>query len=565
MEFLKPYFSKKILKLTIALILLAVLFWVFYITYHVNPRIDKFFYGTRADRLDISVELKKLEPFYIRPLAKIITFADSATFCEGIEIIQKVDTTLLTDAVTINKIWLTHTTTAHKTVLINKLTEASSHPNSNIRISAAKSLSEIGDTSSFNTLVALLKDENKLVQVTAINALAKLGDKRAITFLINKYNNHNIRNDELDLANLEALKIFNETSVAESILEEAKSANSKILLTAANIIAPTNKKLNLNTLYEHLYKTHGSIPQELIEPLTKIDKKNTANYYYDIRRIGIRKSYDAKQEMTFVVSSAILGHSSNTRIANYLVNFCTSTNTIIAQSAIQAVGKIGGDNVTKALEKLLNYKNEYIQVAAIKALAATKDTNYVNSIVRLTNSEKENVKNAAFHALAQIGGTTSINFLIQILETQHAKNNIVAAQALGIIGDSSACKSLIKKLDYYYEDVVRACIIALGQIEDRSAIEPIFEIFKNNNSSNLTAVAAVTLGKLGDNRVIHECKKLLLNGSVNYQEQAFEALLSIGNEKVMKELTHSLREKYLAEKKKSIIADIINTIKTKSL
>jgi HEAT repeat protein len=572
MELIKTYFSKKIGILAILLFAAAAAFMGSYQTWVINPKIDKFFYAQPAERERISADLKSLAPFNIRPLKKIIAYADSSTFSEGVKVLQQVEPSMLKlpNAISVSTIWqIPFASKIKNSHDIKILIELLDNPNYSLRENAALALGEIGDTVALTPLCKSLDRTYETQNYRIIEALAQIGDQRAIGPLVSKYEkfkniSFDADNRKIIISIVKALGDLNDTSIAEEILKSAKEKDPEILQAAAIVVAKAGKKLDLSKLLDELYYTYETIPDDLVAPLSAIDKKPASDYFKELSAIRVGKSFNNKTKKAFVISSQMAANPGDKEIAGLLVKFVAHYEKKIAIHAIKALGEIGDPVAVNSLAKLVGHRNDEINIAAMRALSNIGDTTVVGLINQQFISGKENVKLASIDALAMLGGTKAVKSLENILESNDSKHVIAAVHALGKAGNKNATIPLIKKLNDSDYSIVESCLLALGEIGDPASIESINDVLKNSGSTRITRTAAITLGKLGDARAFPECKKLLVMANNPFQHEAANSLMSIKGENISAELTPLLRKNKMEHETKTLVAKVINETKERS-
>lgn len=83
-----------------------------------------------------------------------------------------------------------------------------------------------------------------------------------------------------------------------------------------------------------------------------------------------------------------------------------------------------------------------------------------------------------------------------------------AAEALGMLEDKKAVDALILSLNDPYRLTRSYAARSLGKLGDNRAVQPLLEVMKNDDFFGARAEAAEALGKLCDDEMNEECKKV---------------------------------------------------------
>ena len=108
--------------------------------------------------------------------------------------------------------------------------------------------------------------------------------------------------------------------------------------------------------------------------------------------------------------------------------------------AADALGKIGGPRVVKAVLHLVRDKNEDIRRTAIEILNLTKDEGAVNSLIDATRDSDWWVSERAVDALAEIGSKRAVPRLLEMLNAGEPKTLPIVVRALGKLGRRPATR-----------------------------------------------------------------------------------------------------------------------------
>lgn len=290
-----------------------------------------------------------------------------------------------------------------------------------VRVSAAKTLGQIGDGRSVEPLLAALKDDDKDVRYTASQALIKMGS-RAVKPLLDALDddNHQVRKDAA-----ETLGSIGDKRAIKALAAALQDRNHNVRWEAAQALDKLGWKANSVQEKTHYYiaaKQWGKcneIGSPAVDPLAALLKDSDIN---------------------------------------------------IRREAIKALGTIGDSRAVTPL--LIVFKDNYSSTkkAAAKALGQIGDSRAIDPLLAILtdNGQDQDVREEAAEALGKIGNK-AVEPLITELKNDDQLSQSLIAKALGITGDKRAAEPLVEVLKK--NDNTKTISEALVQIGD-DAIEP---------------------------------------------------------------------------------------------
>lgn len=165
--------------------------------------------------------------------------------------------------------------------------------------------------------------------------------------------------------------------------------------------------------------------------------------------------------------------------------------------AADTLGMMRSEKALPYLIRLLDEKDLMLASSAVTSLGSTKDPRAVEPLIKKLSDP--NVKDIRIKyyiptALARIGDKRALPILIDLLKEDSYRRNVV--QSLGILGDREAVPALISVLSDPSENVRMAVAISLGQVGDGKVIESLTKISTNDPSESVRKAALDAINKI---------------------------------------------------------------------
>lgn len=549
-----PYFSKKIIKLFFLYTTIAFGLWISHRSFMIEPAVEKFFYSNSAEQEEIAKQLIRMDQMVVRPLTRMLYFADSTTFWKGIEILHKIDPSSIRisheDDLYANSAKFHLTAGMKDTTAITYLIGLLNYSSIDTQIDAAKTLGSIGSKTALDPLVKELGDSNPLVRIAVIEALinigdlsvveplvslletgvyeerlavikalGQLGDARAVDPLIAAYrkfesslkrNSFIEFNENLIGAVCDALGTIGSTKARSFLLSKLTYSYSNLELRVLAGLGKCGNSTILWSLYAYPGKycknntesndlSHdGEILSELVNALAKIDKTAVKSHYLrQIKRIGVKKSY-------------------------------TSCTDIMILNIAFKVTAIAGDKA--AINYLSRYYRSDLWIAA-----------------------------PAIEAASFLGDTSAIMYLFNRMETPDENLPIILA-TLQRMGDQRAVSPLIMLLNSGKSDMDRELVWLLGELDDKRAVETILDYERRSWKELDWNAAMFSLTRLGDESFIEPCIDLFLFDP-DYMIVGQEALANSKSLQALRILTKIVRKGKESPEHIAMAAKTVNKLK----
>lgn len=195
----------------------------------------------------------------------------------------------------------------------------------------------------------------------------------------------------------------------------------------------------------------------------------------------------------------ILGKAKYVPAVDLLISKLQSSNPIVTQAAVAALGEINDPRAVKPLISILNEDNLVTRRAALHALANIRDASSVEPVSTILKTEAELAWSAS-SALAVIGNDAASTELIEATHNESTITRAAAAWALGLMKKASGVAPLTKLLKDTEAIVRREAVEALGEIEEYSSIEAILEMLEDD-APDVRRMTANVLLKFNDPRL----------------------------------------------------------------
>jgi HEAT repeat protein len=417
------------------------------------------------------------------------------------------------------------------------LTEALSHRDTGVRLSAVEALGELGGVQAVEPLIQALNNRNTCQQATV--ALGRLGDTRAVVPLIEAFKKYTLTVEYhgIRCAIIEALGHLGDARAHSLLMLVLTNSDSHYVGTFFDKqeLAEIQDKAAIALI--QINKSYA------IDVLETAKGNQSMLAMQTLRQNGDRQAVETLiqtlkfPDKTPKVAVETLGEIGDTRAVEPLIQILDDGSDLLRISAIEALGKIGDARAIQPLVQILDDGNDRLRISAIEALGKIGDARAIQPLVQILYSNNMDLCKKAIAVLEKLGWKP--------------ENNQVNAAYWVVKGewdrcvqiDTEAVDPLIQAL--HDDDISRRIMAAeaLAQIGDPRAIEPLITILEAGHMS-VTKVLAEWLGKMGDVRV----EKLLreqscANHQIEYRRIAIEALGKIGNHDAIACLCNLLEDK----------------------
>ncbi|HJU55692.1 MAG TPA: HEAT repeat domain-containing protein [Pyrinomonadaceae bacterium] len=215
----------------------------------------------------------------------------------------------------------------------------------------------------------------------------------------------------------------------------------------------------------------------------------------------------------------------------------------VRAAAIEALGQFGGEVALKILTELIKQKNWRVWRVMLRAIPAIGKLGGERAVATLLDALKDEdmqVREEAAGALRLLGGERTVAELSEALRDETVRVCQAAAQALGDIGGERAAEALIGAL--HDETVMLHTVVAraLGKVGGDAAIEALIEALRDQV---IQYDAALALGEIGGERALTALLDALTFLTGYPLEAAIDALGNIGDKRAVEALIPFLRHR----------------------
>lgn len=207
-----------------------------------------------------------------------------------------------------------------------------------------------------------------------------------------------------------------------------------------------------------------------LKPLSKALTHASAEVRGRARRILSAFKYN---DPAFVLTVAALGSDA----VPLLKEVVERNNPAETPLAVDALGRIGGDEAFAILEKLKSHADPEVRIETARALARFKTGKALAVIRGLVADAVPRVKASALRALGEAGDDTAIPTLLTHLESNDPALFGAANDALIDLAKTSNIPAIAKGLTKENTFVQRICVSLLGRIGDKAGLEAVKTLY----------------------------------------------------------------------------------------
>jgi len=374
-------------------------------------------------------------------------------------------------------------------------------------------ISVAGCTSGLEKAIGNLKNDDPSVRYLAVGELQELDDERTIPHLLTALHDEDTRvvrrairvlGDRGDAQAIYPL-IERLTDQNPSVWMSASSALIKIGLPAVEPLASLLNHKNSELLKRAAFILGEVGPGQAADPLMKLLKHPSSAVRMTaatalgrgkvIRSIPILIGALKDEDPRVQYEAAKALYQYRPYSIALLMESLESPNEDLVINAISVLAKIGTPDVTKALGALIDHPSGVVRMEAVKGLGAIGDEKAAEFLVHSLKDDFRTVQNLAADYLVKMG-PGAVELLAAVLDKEDVKLRRNAALTLGRIGDERAVIPLIDILSGKSDLYRQAAAFVLGGLGDPSAIQPLIEVLRSDNPE-LSWYATEALLKIG--------------------------------------------------------------------
>jgi HEAT repeat protein len=333
-------------------------------------------------------------------------------------------------------------------ICLNTLVNGLYSNEKNVCIESIKLIGQLKDTSLIPHLKKLLANQDDDIRLETSFSLIKLGDKSSYNNLINI-----LRNNPLD----------NQLSSSKPI-ERAKSLmKQNTRIRAAEMMGEIGEKIFINVL------------------LTIANNKYEYGPLIDKARISLAKLGDRTKINSFIYAlhsddkniraeaCKALGELKEKSVLNNLIELLKYWDKNVRIQACSALAKIGDERAAESISTLLIDKDPEIRMVACEALGKLKSTKYIANLKELLSKDENGfVRIAAAESLLNLNDNSGESLLLKTINSQDFDAKLKSIQILGNYGTKNILSILEKNFYSEKNEILKLNIsYAIIQITNR--------------------------------------------------------------------------------------------------
>ncbi|MDG1478634.1 MAG: HEAT repeat domain-containing protein [Myxococcota bacterium] len=418
-----------------------------------------------------------------------------------------------------------------------------------IRTQAVRALGRLGVSQTRDRIFQMLIDSDETVRFSAGTALGLLGDVRTVPFLLKAIaEGDKVVQREAEIA-MKTLGSGALTPLVQLLREGKKPYRAEAARRlgalkeggAVRYLIPTLTEddcgmeaaaalLRIGTpAVEDLLRYLGDDPN--LDNVTPELKEHVARV---LGKIGDQRTVEPMLAIvTNTKASArlreeaarVLGLLGDTRAVTPLLTALSETSSAaihVRAEAARALGRLGSREPVLHLIDAVGDPDDKLRAYAIEALGALEDARAVEPLIQELSGFRHAGRASIIQALGRLGDTAAIEPLLDVAEEQpHTYINGYALQALARLGEASIVPLILHEREWHQE--LSQVLKTLGT----SAMPPLVDQLRSGEKEEVRALAALSLGDLGEGRSMGSLITALQDPSKQVQKAAARALAQI--------------------------------------
>jgi HEAT repeat protein len=191
-----------------------------------------------------------------------------------------------------------------------------------------------------------------------------------------------------------------------------------------------------------------------------------------------------------------------------LTNALNSPDRFTKSMAIEALSKIGSQDIIPIIEQKLNDPDKLVQVTTAVALHAMGKQNPTEIILNSLNDPDVDVRRTATRAMSQGFDNIPVNRLLPLLKDADADVRNNATIALGKSKSSESVQALVKEMEIDENEQVRNSAGKALEAIGEPAVDPMISLLKRTDDMELIIRIAQILGNIGDKRAVEPLENI---------------------------------------------------------
>ncbi len=410
-------------------------------------------------------------------------------------------------------------------------------PNPEKRMQAVKKLGEIGNEEAVSALIEALGEEDVRVSITSMEELSDL-EVKAIDALVGalKHESFQVRRRSLQAlgrmygdefwvlfergrTDLLSGKGAYVDRVGAGLIEKLADADYLIRKAACDLLIK----------WSRWWKPDSTAVQPLIRAYAAVASESFPQEYpkiSDPMSEAVYRTPDDRRRARYRVIINLMMETADSRLVPSLIDALANEDFTVSDLATSALGRIGGEQATRAIISVLDDSSSLSHYQAVNALAKIGDSVAVQRLLEALYDESERIRSYSAGALGHVDDPRVLPALVEALDDDSAYVRSSAAYFLGVTGDARAFKPLRRAM-YDDSSIVReSAIRALGCLGDGRAFNLLIKAL-DDPEPGIRGAAISGLAELDDPRAVKPLERVLREDE--YSELRHQAASVLGN------------------------------------
>ena len=334
----------------------------------------------------------------------------------------------------------------------------------------------------------LNKTDNQETRKRIIRILGQLGEMDAYEPLIQTLDN--TKDDNIHGSVALALGDLGDNRAVELLIQLLKNKSSVIRVNAAQGLGWLKNKKATEALIEALMDQEQEVRQCAASSLGQIGDERAVK--------PLLQTLNDNDNYTRMRAAEALGRIGAIEALKPLFQIMLDSNDAACFSAAGGVGKLGNLALEHLLRLFNEDVSEEVYVRLIFALGEGRSLQSVQLLGQVLNDETKpiHIRESALNALAKIGGNQVIIPLLIALNDKQKEIRDNVAKILGLLKNASAIQPLLEALQVENNEQTVDIDYALTQFGEK-AVLPLLDIYKQADEK-LQRRIAIILGDIGD-------------------------------------------------------------------
>ncbi len=316
-----------------------------------------------------------------------------------------------------------HIATRAETGAVGGLIALLSDSDASVRLTAARSLSNLHDPAAVAALAKALKeDTDARVREAAASALGEIHDTRAVPHLVEALRAERVSKVRTKI--IEALQELDDPRATSAVVAALKDQSTEVRRAAVSALEELEDASAVAPLQALVRDPDTELRRRLASALGAFDDPSSLDAI-----ITLTKDADAEVRAQAVEA---LDDIQDARVAPALVAALGDRNAQVRQHAADGLGNVEGlRTAPRALIDALGDANDDVRRSAANSLGSIGDEAAVPALKKLLASTNVETRREAAEALKEIGGAEAVESLLGLLKDSDAEIRRTAAEALG--------------------------------------------------------------------------------------------------------------------------------------